>query len=81
MMGSEMVGGGAMMVAMMVVVTLLFAGLVIGGVWLVGRAVGTGSSSGDPTGSDSALRILEERYARGEIERDEFEERRDTLRR
>lgn len=30
---------------------------------------------------DEALRILEERFARGEIDREEFEERRRTLRR
>lgn len=75
MMGGDMMGGGVMMG-----VTLLFAGLVIGGVWLIGRAVGNGRSPGDSTAPNSAMRILEERYARGEIDRQEFTERRDTLR-
>ncbi|MBW3659861.1 MAG: SHOCT domain-containing protein [Actinobacteria bacterium] len=73
-------GGGAMMAVMMIVFTLLFLGLVVGGAWLLVRAVGAGRSPGGPARSSSALRILEERYARGEIDGREFRERRDTLR-
>lgn len=36
-------------------------------------------TSGGGGGSSSALRILEERYARGEIERDEYLQRRGDL--
>lgn len=75
--GEIMMGGGAMMI----VFPLVFVALVIGSVWLIGRAVGSGRPSGDSTGSDSALRILEERYARGEIDGDEFHQRRNVLRR
>jgi putative membrane protein len=49
----------------------------VGVVFLIVRAVRRGG--GPPQGS-SALRVLEERYARGEIDRDEFFERRRVLR-
>jgi putative membrane protein len=48
----------------------------VGVVFLIVRAVRGG---GRPQGS-SALSVLEERYARGEIDRDEFFERRRVLR-
>lgn len=61
----------------------LFAGLASFGfivlvivlvVWLIGGARRT-----EPTATFKALQILEERYARGEISRDEFLERRAIL--
>lgn len=53
---------------------------IVGGVVLIVRAVrGQGGSSPHRDHAD-ALRILEQRFARGEIDRDEFEERRRTLR-
>lgn len=57
-----------------IVLWVAFWALVIAAVILVVR----GSS---PTVRSSGLRILEERYARGEIGRDEFLERRAVLRR
>ena len=36
--------------------------------------------AGRGDGEDDALRILEERFARGEIDREEYEERRQALR-
>ncbi len=69
-------------------VSLLFLALIVGGVWLLIRAIRSpddrtrsgapGASTG--IGSSTALSILEERYARGEIDQDEFEERRRSLR-
>ena len=59
--------GGVLMLAFWVVVVVVIVGLVRG------RGV---RASGSATG---ALRVLEERYARGEIDRDEFIERRRVL--
>ena len=64
----------------MVVWLLLLAALVVAAVIVLRVLWGRGSGSGGPrTRADQALRILEERYARGEIDREEFEERRRTL--
>lgn len=39
-----------------------------------------GSDGGEPPAEDTPLKILERRYARGEIDREEFEQRRRDLR-
>lgn len=51
---------------------------ILGAAWFAGRALGDDDRAADPAGS-SALLILEERFARGEIDPDEFEDRRRTL--
>ncbi len=61
----------------MMVMMLVFWGLVITGIVLVARWV-VGQSGG--LRSDRALEILRERYARGEINKDEFEARLRDLR-
>ena len=69
----HMLFGGLMMLAFWVAVIVLIVVLVR---WL------TGSQGGEPPGApgrSSALEILEERFARGEIDKDEFEERRRLL--
>jgi len=70
-----MSGGGIFMI--------LFWGLVILGVialvrWLWMSGTGNGKDSGKAPGK-TALDILQERYARGEIERDEYERKRRDL--
>ena len=58
---------------------ILFWGLVIaGGVALV-RWLGTRNSGDGDTRRRTALEILQERYARGEIEREEYEQKRRDL--
>ena len=56
--------------------SLLFLALVGGGVYLVVRAVG---GSPGAQGGETALDILKRRYARGEISKEEFEEKRQEL--
>jgi putative membrane protein len=62
---------GGWMWLWMVFMVLFWAALIVFGVWAVRRF--TDRSSG------SARRILEERFARGEIDADEFQRQRDLL--
>ncbi len=64
--------GMGMMVVMLVFWGLVIAGLVVAIRWLV-------NAGGSPR-HDRALEILRERYARGEINKDEFEARQRDLR-
>jgi len=60
---------------------LLFWGLVIAGVVLLARRFGTGPSSSSaaaPPGK-TALDILAERYAKGEIGKEDYEQKRRDL--
>ncbi len=69
----HMLGGGLMMI-------LFWGGIILVIVFAV-RALGGGSSQGaTPAESrNKALEILQERFARGEIDKDEFEERKRLL--
>jgi putative membrane protein len=61
----------------MVLVWLLFIGVIVAGIVLAIRG-----SSERPSGrgsGKSALEILDERFARGEIDREEYEERKRVL--
>ena len=64
-------GGIVMMLMMLVFWGLVIAGVVLGIRWLVGQ-------SREPR-SDRALDILRERYARGEIGKEEFEAKKRDL--
>jgi putative membrane protein len=59
--------------------TLLLLLLIAGGVWLAVRTFRNDGGS-RAVGDSSPLRTLEDRFARGEIDRDEFEARRRVLR-
>ena len=65
--------GGLFGIIMMLVMVALIA-IVVALIW---RAVNPGSSG--TSGDDSALTILKERFARGEIDKNEFDERRRVL--
>ena len=52
--------------------------IVVAIVWMVVKSMNTNSNANLPSGK-SALDILKERYARGEIDKEEFEERRKDL--
>jgi putative membrane protein len=52
---------------------LVIVGLIVGIRWLVGQ--------GKEEKSDSAIEILRQRYARGEINKEEFEAKKKDLRR
>lgn len=81
--GTGMMGGGTTgAMAGFGFFGLLWPLLILGGLLaLVYWAVGSGNGGGRPTGSNSALETLRERYARGELTDNEFEERRRRLER
>ena len=77
MMGPWMMGGfgwGWFMPIIMIV----FWGLIIWGIVALVRGLSTGGG-GSSTQADSTLEILKRRYARGEITKEEFEEKKKDL--
>ena len=75
MMGGGMMGGCAFMWFWALFAVLVLALLVVGVVWLVRTLAGPG-----PGGSTSAARQeLDLRYARGELTREEYQQRRADL--
>lgn len=68
-------GGGGWMFLWMF---LFWGGVILLILWAVRLGSGGARASGPP-GQQRAVEILEERYARGEIDRKEFEERRAVL--
>ena len=64
-------GGLVMMLMMLVFWGLVIAGLVVGLRWLLGQ--------GRAGSRDDSLEILRQRYARGEIDKQEFDARRHDL--
>ncbi|MBI4304571.1 MAG: SHOCT domain-containing protein [Chloroflexi bacterium] len=78
MMGPGMMGGfggGWFMLVLMVI----FWGLVIWGIVALVRGIASPSGGESSRQGDSALEILKRRYARGEISKEEFEERKKDL--
>ncbi len=58
---------------------LVIVGLVILVVWAVNRSSSPGRSSAPPPDGSNALDILRERFARGEITEQQFEQAKKTL--
>ena len=54
----------------LVITTIFWVGIIVLIVWGVNKLIKTGKSAG----GNSALEIAKERYARGEITREEFEQ-------
>ncbi len=77
MMGYGMMDGGMGigMILGMVFWIFLFVGIVLLVVWVVQKAIGSGP---DRT-QESALEILKKRYARGEISKEEYQEKKQDL--
>ena len=77
MMGNGMTSGwmGIWMLFGMVFWILVIVGIVLLVVWVVHKAVGGGASGIE----GSAVEILKKRYARGEISKEEFEEKKRDL--
>ncbi len=71
-----MMAGPMMMIMMLIITLVVLAALAAGIVWVV-RTLRDDRSSGP----SRALETLELRYARGEIDRDEYLQRRDDLER
>ena len=64
----------------MIAMLVFWFGLIALVVWAVGRAVGAGRPVvSDRPREDPALRILSERFARGEITEDEYRKAKDVL--
>jgi len=63
----------------MMFMSLLFLGIIVVGVLLVVRSFSHGGPTPHRSDGDRALDILDERFARGEIDQQEYEERRRTL--
>lgn len=67
--------GPVMMVSMTIVIILVLAALIAGIVWLVRTLTDSPRSNNQRT----ATEVLEMRYARGELDRDEYLQRREDL--
>jgi putative membrane protein len=72
-------GGMLMMVLVALLVLALLIGLIVAIVLLVRNAQSTGSAAVGGSRPGNALEILKERFARGEITREEYQDMRRDL--
>jgi len=70
--------GGFSWIWFMPIFMILFWGLVIWGIVALVRGL-SGSRGSDSSKADSALEVLKKRYARGEINKEEYEEKKKDL--
>jgi putative membrane protein len=82
-MGIMMMGGGLLTgLIVLILLVLVIGGVAAAVVWFARQGSGrqsAGQGQGSRTGDD-ALEILRQRYARGEIDREEFERMREEIR-
>jgi putative membrane protein len=80
-MGGDMMGGGFMWfwVVMVVVMVVVLALLVAGAIWLARTLTHPSSPPGGPAGPSPARTELDLRYARGDLTREEYLQRRTDL--
>ena len=78
-MPGDMGGFGFGMGFIGLVFMILFWGLIILGIVAVIKWLSGSGSGGNDTSRKKALDILKERYARGEIDREDFEQKRQDL--
>ncbi len=79
MMGPWMMGGFGWMWLMQIFM-ILFWGLVIWGIVALVRGLSAPrSSDSTPPTANSALEVLKQRYARGEIDKEEYEEKKKDI--
>jgi putative membrane protein len=78
-----MLGGGMFLGLIFLVLFLVLLGaLIVGAIWLVSRGSGSGGfnlGQQDPRAKADPLEILRQRYARGEITREEYQAMREDL--
>ncbi|MDF1499696.1 MAG: SHOCT domain-containing protein [Anaerolineales bacterium] len=64
----------------LLVMLVFWGGLILGAVWLVKVIFqSSGRNLSEPVSSGNAREILDQRYARGEITRDQYEKMREDL--
>lgn len=81
-MGPGMMGWGYGMGWLWTIITIVFwVALIIGIIFLIRWLAASTKQRGEGKSEDSALEILKKRYARGEISKEEYEERRRDLER
>jgi len=80
MMGGGWGGYGAYGAIHMIIWLVILVVIIAGVVWLVRSVAAPGGAHGLPPRRSAGLDVLEERYARGEINRDEYlQKKRDIL--
>ncbi|WP_041707983.1 SHOCT domain-containing protein [Alicyclobacillus acidocaldarius] len=77
--GMGMMGSGFMSLYWILSTLILIAGILLV-LWVIARVVRRGSLSPHVKEHDHAVRLLKERYARGEIDREEYLQRLKDLR-
>ncbi len=79
----DIMGGGMMWfgLVMMVFGLLVFVGIILLAVWAISRLAGSDRlrASSAPSSPDDPLAILQRRYAKGEITKEEYERIRSDL--